>query len=171
MLMTSQPVTRALRASDVAEIARLHERVFGPGRFARTAYRVREGRRDRSVPGSDFCVVLDQGRRVVGSLNLTEVSIGGDAGALLLGPIVVDPSLAGQGFGRRMIVEALDAARRGGRRLVVLVGDAPYYGPLGFGVVPPGQITLPGPVNPARVLAAELEAGALARYRGMVVAI
>ena len=34
-----------------------------------------------------------------------------------------------------------------------------------------GQITLPGPVNPARLLALELAAGCLAGYRGAVKAI
>ncbi len=55
-------------------------------------------------------------------------------------------------------------------RLVVLVGDEPYYGRFGFRPVPPGQITLPGPVDPRRLLAAELEPGALAGYRGAIVA-
>ena len=55
--------------------------------------------------------------------------------------------------------------------LVVLVGDVPYYGRFGFTAVPPGQIAFPGPVNPARILACELEDGATAKYHGMVTAI
>jgi predicted N-acetyltransferase YhbS len=31
-------------ADDAVAIERLHERTFGPGRYARTAYRIREGR-------------------------------------------------------------------------------------------------------------------------------
>ena len=31
-------------AADAPAIERLHERTFGPGRFARTAFRIREGR-------------------------------------------------------------------------------------------------------------------------------
>ena len=44
----------------------------------------------------------------------------------------------------------------------------PYYGRFGFKPVPPGQITLPGPVDPARLLALELVPGALAATTGMV---
>ena len=52
------------------------------------------------------------------------------------------------------------SGRRGeGFALVLLVGDMPYYGRFGFAPVPPGQITLPGPVDPARLLALELEPG------------
>jgi predicted N-acetyltransferase YhbS len=87
-----------------------------------------------------------------------------------LGPLAVDPDFAGKGFGRQLIAEALAAAKADGVRLVVLVGDEPYYGRFGFRPVPPGQITLPGPVDPHRLLASELEPGALASYRGMVVA-
>ena len=52
----------------------------------------------------------------------------------------------------------------------MLVGDEPYYGRFGFHPVPPGQITLPGPVDARRLLAAELAPGALAGYRGGVIA-
>lgn len=166
--MTSHPVTRALTAADMTAVTQLHERVFGPGRFTRTAYRVREGRAKTGLPLSAYCRCVVQGPRIIGALSLTEIKIGGTPGALLLGPIVVDPEFAGQGYGRGMIAEAMEAARRDGRRLVVLVGDAPYYGPLGFQVIPAGQIVLPGPVNPARLLAAELQPGALADYRGVI---
>ena len=64
-----------------------------------------------------------------------------------------------------------DAARAGGDGLALLVGDAPYYARFGFAPVPPGALTLPGPVDPARFLAAELTPGALERPRGRVVAL
>lgn len=166
--MTTHPVLRSLAPADMAAVTQLHDRVFGPGRFARTAYRVREGRPQTGLPLSAYCRCVAQGPRIIGALSLTTIKVGGVAGALLLGPIVVDPEFAGQGHGRGMIADAMEAARRDGQRLVVLVGDAPYYGPLGFQVIPPGQVTLPGPVNPARLLAAELVPGALAEYRGVV---
>lgn len=169
--MTTHPVMRTLTVDDLAEVTRLHERAFGPGRFARTAYRVREGRRSSPRHLSPFCNCIVQGARLIGAVNLTEVNVGGVGGALLLGPIAVDPEFAGQGHGRRMIAAALEAAQGGGVRLVLLVGDESYYGPLGFCAVPPGQITLPGPVNPARLLAAELTPGALADMRGLVKAV
>ena len=38
-------------------------------------------------------------------------------------------------------------------------------------ILRPGQIALPGPVNPQRLLAAELRTGGLADYRGLVTAV
>jgi predicted N-acetyltransferase YhbS len=96
------------------------------------------------------------------------VLIGGRGGALLLGPLAVDPAFANQGHGRGLVAAALEAARNAGIALVVLVGDEPYYARLGFRPVPHGQIILPGPVDPERLLAAELVAGALTGYSGFV---
>ena len=103
---------------------------------------------------------------MVAAVRFTVVTIGGAEGALLLGPLAVDPEFAGKGHGRQLVGEAMELARADGLRLVVLVGDEPYYARFGFHPVPPGQITLPGPVDPKRLLAAELEPGALARRSG-----
>jgi len=157
---------RPLTQADLPHVARLHARVFGPGRYARTAYRVREG----SPAISSYCRVAVDGDRIIAAVGFTSIGVGGTGGALLLGPLAVDPEFAGQGYGRALIAEALDEAKKTGVRLVVLVGDEPYYGRFGFRPVPPGQITLPGPVDPRRVLAAELSEGALASYRGVVAA-
>lgn len=162
--MSPPPVIRPLAESDAPAIAALHARVFGPGRFARTAYRVREG----TGPVTPFCRGVFAGRELVAALRLTEVAIGAEAGALLLGPLVVDAGFTGQGFGRRLIGEAIEAARSAGVRLIVLVGDEPYYGRFGFKPVPPGRIRLPGPVDPRRLLWRELKEGALDRARGAV---
>jgi predicted N-acetyltransferase YhbS len=51
---------------------------------------------------------------------------------------------------------------------VLLVGDEPYYSRFGFKRIPPQHLQLPGPVNPVRFLALELEEGALARAKGLV---
>ena len=51
--------------------------------------------------------------------------------------------------------------------LVLLVGDEPYYAKLGFARLPPGLISLPGPVNPDRFLYLELAPGALKGVSGM----
>ena len=52
--------------------------------------------------------------------------------------------------------------------LVILVGDLPYYERVGFRLLPPGQITMPGPVDFTRLLAAELNPGALNEFNGLV---
>jgi predicted N-acetyltransferase YhbS len=168
--MTAAPnpiSTRAAVQADMPVVSELSARVFGPGRFVRTAYRVREGTPDVS----SFCRVALLGDRIIAAIRMTEITIGGRADALLLGPLAVDPGFANLGYGRRLIAESMEAARAAGRQLVLLVGDMSYYGRLGFVLVPPGQITLPGPVDPTRLLAAELQPGALGHYRGLVVGV
>lgn len=157
--------SRALTPEDLPAIRALHARAFGPGRFARTAYRVREGT-DEISPHCRICLV---GEQLVAAVRFTAIRIGGQDGALLLGPLAVDPAFANRGYGRGLVARAIEEARANGIALVLLVGDEPYYGKLGFRRVPPGRITLPGPVNYGRLLAAELEDGALDRYSGAVV--
>ncbi len=165
--MSPPLVIRKALPGDVSEISRLHARVFGPGRFARSAYRVREGKGHLSR----FCLVAALGNELVASLRMTEITIGGRAGAALLGPVAVEPEHRGLGLGTKLMTEALAAARAGDTALVVLVGDAPYYGRFGFKAVAPGQIVFPGPVNPARILACELKDKAADAYRGIIAAI
>jgi predicted N-acetyltransferase YhbS len=162
--MHSNVITRAADKSDADSISKLHDKAFGPGRFARAAYRVREGTEDVTR----FCRVAHIGGKLAAAIRLTEISIGGEGGALLLGPLAVDPDLVGQGIGRQLVAEAIEGARAAGKQLVVLVGDESYYGRFGFKPVPPGQILFPGPVDLRRVLAAELAPGSLMRYRGLV---
>ncbi len=108
------------------------------------------------------------GETLIAAVRFTSITIGGVNGALLLGPLAVDPDFAGQGYGRRLVSEAMEAAKAAGVKLVLLIGDEPYYGRFGFSPVPPGQITMPGPVDPARLLAAELVPGALAAHTGLI---
>ena len=162
-----EPAFRAASLDDLAPISALHARAFGPGRFARTAYRVREGTADVS-PYCRVCMIDGQ---LVAAVRFTPVTVGGKGAALLLGPLAVDPAWANQGYGRALVAKALEDAKAAGIALVLLVGDEPYYGRLGFRRVPWGQITLPGPVDPNRVLAAELQPGALAGHSGIVAAV
>ena len=73
-----------------------------------------------------------------------------------------------RGIGLALLKRAVDAARDGGHALVILVGDAPFYGRVGFRAVPNGKLLMPGPVDPARLLALELVPGALEDAKGAV---
>jgi predicted N-acetyltransferase YhbS len=150
-------------ADDAVPIARLHERTFGPGRYAKSAYRLREG--IGHVLGLSFTARIST--LLVGSVRLSPVRIG-DASALLLGPLTVEPPFRERGIGYALIERALAAAKTSGHRLVILVGDEPYYGKSGFKPVPKGRVTLPGPVDPARVLVCELVAGAFEGMSGAI---
>ncbi len=165
--MSSTVITRAVDPKDAASIAALHAHVFGPGRFTRSAYRVREGK----GLASRFCRLAELGGKAVAALRLTDIAIGGKSGAMLLGPLAVDPDFRGRGIGSKLIAEALVDMTRAGIKLVVLVGDEPYYGRFGFKPVALGHITFPGPVDPLRILALELTSGALSDYRGLIAAV
>ncbi len=163
--MTVDAVTiRLAKPEDKLKIDALHAAVFGPGRFTRTAYRIREA----SFQDPGFAWVALAGGTLAGSVLLTPIEIGAAAGAFLLGPLMIAPEYSGLGFGRRLIATALEAARADGAALVLLVGNLDYYGSSGFQPVPPGQIRMPGPVDPARLLAYELAAGSLKRFQGLM---
>jgi predicted N-acetyltransferase YhbS len=157
--LTILPETEA----DAPAIERLHERTFGPGRYAKTAYRLRE-----RVPHClDVSFTARIGTLLIGSVRLSPVRIG-ETKALLLGPLTVEPAFRERGVGQALIERALDAARTKGHRLVILVGDEPYYGKCGFKRIPAGSATMPGPVDPARLLVAELADGAFAGVSGPI---
>ncbi len=146
---------------DAVVIERLHERTFGPGRFAKSAYRLREGHEHSRA----LSFTARIGTLLVGSVRMSAVRIG-DAPALLLGPLTVEPPFRQHGIGKALIERALAEATLRGHRLVVLVGDEPYYGKLGFKAVPKGQVKMPGPVDPARLLVCEIVAGAFEGVAG-----
>lgn len=159
-------VIRPEHPDDAEAIERLHARAFGPGRYARTAFRLREGVGHRA----DLGVTASVGSFLAGSVRMDPVRAGG-TGFLALGPLAVDPSFAGRGVGSSLMRASLAAARAAGEGLVILVGDLPFYARFGFAPVPPGHLVLPGPVDPARFLYLELAGGALAAARGMVGAV
>lgn len=162
-MTTDNPTFLRERIEDEAAIDALNEAAFGPGRFARTAYRLREGvEHERALS----FVALSE-RRLIGSVRLTLVRIG-DRPALLLGPLVVDAEFGGRGIGRQLVRLAMQAAGEAGHRLLILVGDMPYYGPLGFKPLPAGRVSLPGPADPARILVAELGQGFGEEISGLV---
>jgi predicted N-acetyltransferase YhbS len=148
---------------DTLAIDRLNARTFGPGRFAKSAYRIRE-----DVPHLlDLSFTARVGTLLVGSVRLSPILIG-TTPALLLGPLTVEPPFRDRGIGLKLIERALKEAKGRGYRLVVLVGDEPYYGKAGFRGIPKGQVTMPGPVDPARVLLAELAPGGFDGVSGKI---
>ena len=72
------------------------------------------------------------------------------------------------GIGMALVRRSLEAAISEGHKLVLLVGDEPFYKRAGFHKVPRGQLEMPGPVDPDRLLALELEPGVMAGAKGPV---
>jgi len=150
-------------ADDALAIERLHERTFGPGRYAKTAYRLRE----QVVHRLDLSFTARIGTLLVGSVRLSPVRLG-EVKALLLGPLTVEPPFRERGIGQALIARAVAEARAQGHHLMILVGDEPYYAKSGFRPVPRGRLVMSGPVDPARLLVAELVPGAFEGVSGPV---
>src|ERR1700675_4196388 len=71
--MTEPSITiRPETADDAVAIERLHERTFGPGRLAQTAYRIREGAEHQLA----LSFTARIGTLMIGSVRLTAVRIG-----------------------------------------------------------------------------------------------
>jgi len=90
---------------DEQAIERLHERTFGPGRYALSAYRLRE-HVDHLL---DLSFTARIGTLMVGSVRQLPVCIG-NTPALLLGPLTVEPPFRDRGVGRALLDRA-DHAR------------------------------------------------------------
>lgn len=136
-----------MQPDHLARVARLHEHVFGPGRFARTAFRVRE----MTTADLELSAVVMRGHDLLGAVTMSPISIG-DLPAYLLGPIAVAVSDQRAGVGQALMAHALAAADAVGQTAVILVGDPPFYRPFGFAPAAPRSIGLPGPVDPGRLL-------------------
>jgi predicted N-acetyltransferase YhbS len=159
--MTSPFSYRLEQPADSAAIDTLHAAVFPPDWTKRAAYVLRDG----VPPDHMLSHVATVDGKLVASVRMTPITIGGRP-ALILGPLVVAPGYEGQGAGRTLVRNALDAARAHGHKAVMLVGDLPYYGPLGFEFLGRDVITLPAWVDPDRVLVAALQPDALVGLGG-----
>ena len=154
---------RPERPEDAPLIEALNETAFGPGRFAKSAYRLREG----VSQVKELAFVAIENGKVRGSVRFWPVMIGGHA-ALMLGPLAVESDQRGRGIGVALMERALEEARGGDIDAVILVGDEPYYARVGFSKLPPGRIRFPGPVDPSRILGLSLKPGAALNLSGEV---
>lgn len=156
---------------DLPAVEALLDAAFGPDRHQKTAYRLRDG----VEAVSDLSLVARQDGRVLGTIRFWPIDIrpSGAAAvpALMLGPIAVEPSLKGRGIGIALMREGLARAKALGHEIVLLVGDFPYYGRVGFEHTAPGRFVMPGWVDPDRLLALELAPGALAGVAGRIASV
>jgi len=155
---------RAERTSDVVAREALLDACFGDNRHMRTCQRLRDGR----APAEGLALSAVVRGRLVGTVRLWHVSAGG-VPALILGPLAVGSAYRKLGVGAALMAHAIAAAKARGHRAVLLLGDAPYYARFGFSAEKTGELQLPGAFERERLLALELEAGALEGAWGMIV--
>jgi predicted N-acetyltransferase YhbS len=154
---------RAERGEDAAQVEALVTLCFGSGRFAKTAYRLREGVK----ADARLCFVAEENKQLLGAVRFWPIMIG-DQRSLLLGPLAVQPPLRGRGIGIALMQRGIEEARKLGFHSIILVGDESYYSRVGFARLKPDQVSFPGPVNPERILGLALQPGALEKLAGAV---
>lgn len=151
-------------AADIGAREALLDRAMGAGRKRKSSEKLRRGRRPSE--GLAF-VARNEGGAVVGTVRLWDVRLGDHgAAALLLGPLAVDPTAKSAGIGSALMHHAVAEAGRLGHRVILLVGDAPYYARFGFSAEKTGRLAMPGPYERDRFLALELVPGGLDGARG-----
>jgi predicted N-acetyltransferase YhbS len=159
--MTGTWQIRPERPEDADAVEALDNDGFGPGRYAKSAYRLREG----VAPVSDLSFVAVENGKALGSIRFWPIKVGSEA-ALLLGPLAVKSELRGQGVGIALMQHGIEQARVRGHSVIILVGDEAYYQRVGFTRIAHGRVSMPGPVNTARILGLALKPGALTYLSG-----
>ena len=138
--------------ADGPDIDILLDTCFGPARFARTAYRLRDG--VEAIP--ELSLVARDGDTLAGSIQMWPMQLRSASGTItgltLLGPLVVSPARRCEGVGSRLMEAALAKANAIGANPIVLIGDAVYYERFGFGSAATRDWIVPGPVDRDRLL-------------------
>jgi predicted N-acetyltransferase YhbS len=141
----------------------LYDEVFGPGRFAKTAERLREG----NTRIADASLVAVDAEGVTGVVRVWPVTVGDKGRAAFLGPIAVAERRRGNGVAFKLMERAIGVCREQGFPAVILVGDQDYYDRFGFKQAGAGRFQLPGPVDQDRILIRDLSPAA-AKLKGML---
>lgn len=139
-------------AEHAAAVEALYDEVFGPGRFAKAAERLRET--NHKIADASFVAVDAEG--LCGVVRLWPVEVEEGKQAAFLGPIAVAQRRRGDGVAFRLMERSIGICREKGFSAVILVGDEAYYSRFGFRKAGVGRFTLPGPVDQNRILIRDL---------------
>src|ERR1700716_3492443 len=98
-------------SEDAAQVAALNAESFGPGRFAKSAYRLREAA--APIPSLSLVAVENSATEILrGSVRFWPIKVGGHE-ELLLGPLAVQSDQRGRGIGIALMQAGVEAARQG----------------------------------------------------------
>lgn len=138
-----------------ADTDALLDSAFGTDRHARTAYRIRTG--TDWLPGTSFAA-LDDEDWLVGTIQCWPVALTDPAGRahplIMVGPVAVLPGHQRSGYGKALMLAALEAIDAAPAPLPqVMIGDPEYYGRFfGFDAAPAAGWRCPGPYEQRRLL-------------------
>lgn len=155
---------RQEEARDTAGIELLYRKSFGTITPASPVSYLR----DAAPLIEDLSLIAEDKGEIVGTLRFWPVVIGPVTPALLLGPVAVAPGWHTRGLGAQLINLGLGRARDAGHRIVLLVGDGPYYGRFGFSRQVTQGLILANQIEAERFLGLELVPGAMQGVNGEV---
>jgi putative acetyltransferase len=153
--------------NDYAQIYEVNRLAFGRENEARLVEALR--RRPEFIPA--LSLVAEEDGRIAGHVLFSPITLeseGGEKQAIALAPVAVLPEMQRRGIGSALIKYGLEACRRQGHRLVILVGHPEYYPRFGFKPARPMGIEAPFPVRNEAWMALELEPGATRDLHGLV---
>jgi predicted N-acetyltransferase YhbS len=158
------PTWRFATPDDDTFVEELQALAFGPGRFARTAFRVRE----RFPIDKSLSLIAEVDGTPCGAVWMTPLSVGGIDG-YMLGPLATHPNFRKRGVGKMLAKDVTRVAlERGEGSFVILIGDRDYYCPLGWQPTTLGAVEWPGPVDPTRVLVYSEDKTLATRLKGKI---
>ena len=134
--------------SDNDIIENLLNKTFGPGRYARSVYRLRENKPYHD----DYSYVYSFNGKILASISFCETLINNSYTGLLLGPLAVEPNQVGKGYGKKLVKYSLDKISINSQiYFIIVVGEYDYYKEFGFNKLD-NHFVFYGPVNKNRVL-------------------
>ena len=144
---------RLAHDKDLKNIEKLLDEAFGPGRYARTAYRYRENHNLIS----EYSYIYQDNKQLLASISFSQILINNKSEGLLLGPLAVKPGHVGKGYGVALVETTIKLIKKSKKySFIVLVGDIDYYRRFNFKQISQ-PLNLVGPVNPNRVLILNLD--------------
>ena len=144
---------RLAHDKDLKNIEKLLDEAFGPGRYARTAYRYRE----KHNLISEYSYIYQDNKQLLASISFSQIFINNINKGLLLGPLAVKPGHDGKGYGVALVETTIKLIEKSKKyNFIVLVGDIDYYRRFNFKQISQ-PLNLVGPVNPNRVLILSLD--------------
>ena len=144
---------RLAHDKDLKNIEKLLDEAFGPGRYARTAYRYRE----KHNLISEYSYIYQDNKQLLASISFSQIFINNIKEGLLLGPLAVKPGHVGKGYGVALVETTIKLIKKSKKySFIILVGDIDYYRRFNFKQISQ-PLNLVGPVNPNRVLILSLD--------------
>ncbi|MFT6071535.1 MAG: putative N-acetyltransferase YhbS [Alphaproteobacteria bacterium] len=140
--------TRLETLEDDFAIEEIIETAFGPGRFAKTAYRIRESCNFQPLFGF---VTENHLKNIVATIRIAYLDKN-KPDIAFLGPIAVNSDLRNMGLGMALMKIAEQECWKREIKQIILIGDPEYYRKFGFTKMTHTNIILPHPINTNRIV-------------------